>query len=103
MARLMLSEGMFSAFAAATAVRSRGFLSGSPPLFAAMEISLIRRVNIFPRLASNAPFLCLIVAHLLWPDIVQPRIVTTNFQKDLIAERLYPKHGPEELPASLSL
>src|SRR5436305_13915081 len=34
-----------------------------------MVISLIRRVKILPRLASSAPFLCLIVAHLLWPDI----------------------------------
>src|SRR5436309_14590241 len=68
-ARLMLSAGMFSALAAATALRSRGFFSGSPPDFAAMVISLIRRVKILPRLASRAPFLCLIVAHLEWPDI----------------------------------
>src|SRR5579859_6259730 len=69
MARLMLSEGMFSAFAAATAVRRRGFFSTSPPPLAAMVISLIRRVKILPRLASSAPFLCLIVAHFEWPDI----------------------------------
>src|SRR5208283_4260212 len=73
MARLMLSAGMFSALAAATAVRKRGFFSTSPPLLAAMEISLIRRVKILPRLASSAPFLCLIVAHLEWPDIEKPR------------------------------
>src|SRR5436305_7653788 len=87
----MLSDGIFSALAAATAVRRRGFLSGSPPLLAAIVISLIRRVNILPRLASNAPFLCLIVAHLEWPDIVQPLITRTDFRKDLIAERLYPQ------------
>src|SRR4051812_39503576 len=69
MAFLMLSPGMFSALAALMAPRKRGFLSGSPPLFAAMVISLIRRVKILPRLASSAPFLCLIVAHLLWPDM----------------------------------
>src|SRR5262244_1651471 len=70
MARLMLSAGIFSAFAAATAVRGRGLVSGSPPPpLAAMLISLIRRVKILPRLASSAPFLCLIVAHLEWPDI----------------------------------
>src|ERR1700735_5440338 len=34
-----------------------------------MVISLIRRVKILPRLASSAPFLCLIVAHLEWPDM----------------------------------
>src|SRR5271169_6623993 len=75
MARLILSAGMFSALAAATAPRSRGFFSGSPPLFAAMVISFIRRVNILPRLASSAPFLCLIVAHLEWPDMREPRIL----------------------------
>src|SRR6516165_10967268 len=72
MARLMLSAGIFSAFAAATAVRNLGFFSGSPPLFAAMVISFIRRVKIFPRFASSAPFLCLIVAHLEWPDMERP-------------------------------
>src|SRR5215469_14257997 len=70
----MLSAGMFSALAAAIAVRRRGFESGSPPPFlAAILISLIRRVKILPRLASSAPFLCLIVAHLGWPDITRPR------------------------------
>src|SRR5271155_1084413 len=69
MARLMLSAGMFSALAAATAVRRRGFPSGSPPALAAMVISLIRRVKALPRFASSAPFLCLIVAHFEWPDM----------------------------------
>src|SRR6516225_4909183 len=78
MARLMLSAGMFSALAAVTAVRRRGFFSGSPPLLAAMVISLIRRVKILPRLASSAPFLCLIVAHLEWPDITKPRKLDTT-------------------------
>src|SRR6516225_275704 len=76
MARLMLSAGMFSALAAATAVRRRGFFSGSPPLLAAMVISLISRVKILPRLASSAPFLCLIVAHFEWPDMIQPLLFT---------------------------
>src|SRR4051794_17449364 len=62
---------MFSALAAAIAPRSRGLPSGSPPppVLAAMVISLIRRVKILPRLASSAPFLCLIVAHFEWPDM----------------------------------
>src|SRR3954465_13408782 len=74
MARLMLSEGMFSALAAATAVRKRGFFSTSPPDLAAMAISLMRRVKILPRLASRAPFFCLIVAHFEWPDLEIPRV-----------------------------
>src|SRR5207248_2918991 len=80
MARLMLSAGMFSAFASAMALRSRGFLSASPPARAAMLISLIRRVKILPRLASSAPFLCLIVAHLEWPDMHD--LETSKFQPD---------------------
>src|SRR5438105_15004516 len=74
MARLMLSAGIFSCLAASTALRRRGFLSGSPPDLAAMLISLIRRVKTLPRLASSAPFLCLIVAHFEWPDIARPRV-----------------------------
>src|SRR3954468_24774603 len=70
MARLMFSAGMFSALAARTAVRSLGLPSASPPpALAATVISLIRRVNVLPRLASSAPFLCLIVAHFEWPDM----------------------------------
>src|SRR5579863_5925840 len=65
----MLSCGIFSALAAATAVRSRAFVSGLPPPFAATAISFRRRVKILPRLASSAPFLCLMVAHFEWPDI----------------------------------
>src|SRR5450631_4949218 len=71
----MFSCGMFSALAARIAVRSRGFPSGSPPPLAAIEISLIMRVNILPRLASSAPFLCLIVAHLEWPDMGTSAVV----------------------------
>ena len=69
MAFLMLSEGMLTALAARMAVRRRGLPSGSPPLRAAMVISLMMRVNAFPRLASVAAFLCLMVAHLEWPDM----------------------------------
>src|SRR5215471_10651143 len=96
MARLMLSAVMFSALAAATAPRRRGFFSGSPPDLAAMVISLIRRVKIFPRLASSAPFLCLIVAHLEWPDMTQPlfsqfEIYFTVRQKAASRNRLHDK------------
>src|ERR1700677_4843838 len=90
MARLMLSAGMFSDLAARIAPRRRGLESGSPPpFFAAILISLIRRVKIFPRLASSAPFLCLIVAHLEWPDI------TTSEGLEMAAH-------PRRDPASIS-
>src|SRR5437667_1058741 len=70
MARLMLSAGMLFALASAMIVRSRGFMSGSPPPARAATVnSLMRRVKIFPRLASAAPFLCLMECHLEWPDI----------------------------------
>src|SRR2546426_1512554 len=65
----MLSAGIFSAFAAARAARRRGLPSGSPPLRAATVISLMSLVNIFPRRASAAPFLCLMVAHRECPDM----------------------------------
>ena len=45
-------------------------MSGSPPPARAATVnSLMRRVKILPRLASSAPFLCLIEAHLEWPDM----------------------------------
>src|SRR6202163_1907118 len=71
-ARLMFSAGILTALAAVMAGRSRGFMSGSPPCRAAIIISLMMRVNAFPRLASRAAFLCLIVAHFECPDIVKP-------------------------------
>jgi hypothetical protein len=46
-----------------TASRSRGLVSGLPPLRAAIEISLINLPNNLPRAASVAPFLRLIVDH----------------------------------------
>ena len=53
---------------------SLGEVSGNfdvplPPVRAATVISLISLVKILPRLASSAPFLCLIVCHLECPDI----------------------------------
>src|SRR5580704_3636699 len=76
----MLSAGMFSALAAAMALRRRGLPSGSPPPErAAMVISLMRRVKILPRLASSAPFLCLIVAHFEWPDITNLGALSGEF------------------------
>src|SRR5512138_2467264 len=70
MARSTLSFGMLLALASATAARSRGLeLTSPPPRRAATVISLMMRVKILPRFASAAPFLCLMVLHLLWPDM----------------------------------
>src|SRR6266571_4403882 len=69
-ARLMLSAGMFTDLAFSIAVRRRGFELGSPPARrAAIDISRMILVKILPRLASSAPFLCLMDAHLECPDI----------------------------------
>src|SRR5215468_5796987 len=65
---------MLCARAARTAVRSRGFaLMSPPPRRAETVISLMSFVKIFPRLASLAAFLCLMVLHLEWPDIERLR------------------------------
>ena len=70
----MLSLGMLAARALSTTRRRRGLPAGSPPpMRAAVAISRISFVKTFPRLASMAPFLRLIVAHLEWPDIANPR------------------------------
>src|SRR5688500_970051 len=69
-ARSMFSRGMLLALASAMIVRSRGFMSGSPPPARAATVSsLMIRVKILPRFASAAPFLCLIVCHFEWPDM----------------------------------
>src|SRR5262245_55448350 len=66
----MFSRGMLFALASAMMVRRRGFMSGSPPpALAATANSLIRRVKILPRVASAAPFLCLMECHLECPDM----------------------------------
>src|SRR5881296_4609638 len=68
----MLSAGILTDLASAMIVRRRGLLSASPPpLRAATVSSLMMRVKILPRLASAAPFLCLMVCHLEWPDMAE--------------------------------
>ena len=50
-----------------------------PPVRAATVISLINLVKTLPRLASNAPFLCLIVCHLECPDILLISLILLSF------------------------
>ena len=60
MARSILSLGMFSARAASTASRSRGFmLMSGMPIFAATVISRASLEKSLERIASCLPFLCM--------------------------------------------
>src|SRR4051794_18640188 len=66
----MLSFGMRASFAFCTALASAAFMSGSPPPSrAATWIARASFVKCAPRRASTTAFLCLIDAHLEWPDI----------------------------------
>src|SRR2546429_9087270 len=47
-------------------------LGSPPPCRAAMMIARLNLLHSLPRLASTAPFLCLIVAQCEWPDMVSP-------------------------------
>src|SRR5512141_403848 len=80
---------MLLSIALSTARRSRGLAEESlPPSLAATVISRIRRVEILPRFASAAAFLCLMFAHLLWPAMPVPRprlVVATNYTGGCVA------------------
>src|SRR5438046_10200303 len=83
----MLSFGIELALAFSIAFWSARFPAGSgPPSFAATMIARVSFEKSLPRLASAAPFLCLIEDHLLCPDtrrlpylvqeqLVDPRVV----------------------------
>src|SRR2546430_2898439 len=47
-------------------------LGSPPPCRAAMMIARLSLLHSLPRLASTAPFLCLIVAQCEWPDMASP-------------------------------
>src|SRR3954467_6006316 len=69
-ARSMLSRGTEFLRAFWIASYSVGLPSGSPPpVRAATSMFLMSLANILPRLASTTAFLCLVVAHLEWPDM----------------------------------
>src|SRR6187549_3279502 len=73
----MLLLGTDDFFAFWMASYSVGLPAGSPPpVRAATSMFLISLANILPRLASTMAFLCLVVAHLEWPDmrLSQPHV-----------------------------
>src|ERR1700752_578348 len=56
---------------------SVGLPPGSPPpTRAATSMFLINRANILPRRASTTAFLCLVVAHLEWPLMKVPAVLS---------------------------
>src|SRR3954463_5262033 len=78
-ARSMLSLGTEDFFAFWIASNSVGLPPGSPPpIRAATSMFLISLANILPRRASMTAFLCLVVAHLEWPDMRGPPCVCVS-------------------------
>src|SRR3990167_4465794 len=68
----MLSLGIDCAFAAITAARRRGFMSGSGvPILAATVISRESLENIAERFLSCAPLRCMMFLNLEWPAMVR--------------------------------
>src|SRR4249919_1610345 len=98
----MLSAGMLTDFASVTIVLRRGLLSMSPPPARAATVSsLMMRVKTLPRLASAAPFLCLIVCHLEWPDMVRN---SSNYGQNSGGHGITPGEGHEVLePLNLAM
>src|SRR5689334_10802128 len=98
----MLSFGIEYDFAFSIAAASVALLAGSPPpSFAATMIARVSFEKSFPRFASAAPFLCLIVDHLLCPDthrlpyLVQEELVDPRVVGQLGVER---RHENPALP-----
>src|SRR6478752_1770322 len=96
----MLSFGIEAALAFSTAFWSERLPAGSgPPSFAATMIARESFEKSLPRLASAAPFLCLIDDHLLCPDTqrlpysVQKQLVHPSVVRQLGVERCH-QHAP---------
>src|SRR4249920_3618559 len=96
----MLSFGIEAAFAFSIAFWSARLPAGSPP--PSRAATMIARVSFeksLPRLASAAPFLCLIDDHLLCPDIgllpdqVEKELVHARVVRQLRMERRH-EHPP---------
>ena len=94
----MLSFGIEYDFAFSIAFCSARLFAGSPPpSFAATMIARASFEKSLPRLASAAPFLCLIDDHLLCPDKIAPPLTIrgTGVQARVVGE-LGMEDGDEE-------
>src|SRR3954452_19478324 len=92
MARSMVSIGTDASRALVNMVRRVALeLTSPPPSRAATSTCRISLANSFPRALSCAPFLCLMVAHLEWPDIgshaSQKELMQSQVAGDLGVER----------------
>src|SRR3712207_4841386 len=89
----MLSFGIETARAFSIAFWSARFAAGSgPPSRAATMIARDSFEKSLPRLASAAPFLCLIDDHLLCPDI---RLLSDGLEEQLVDTRVVGQLGME--------
>src|SRR5581483_7533863 len=94
-ARSMLSFGIEYERAFSIAFCSARFPAGSaPPSFAATMIARVSLEKSLPRLASAAPFLCLIDDHLLCPDTLL-LFLSHDVQEPLVHTRVVGQLGME--------
>src|SRR4051795_8426592 len=94
----MLSLGTELFFAFWMASYRVGLPAGSPPpVRAATSMFLMSLANILPRLASTTAFLCLVVAHLEWPDIALPPNTSGENAADHLDEQAVHADVPGDL------
>src|SRR3954449_11471027 len=87
-ARSMLSLGIEASLAFCTASASEAFPTRSPPpSFAATVIARVSLVKSLPRRESTIAFLCLIDAHLEWPDMASGYPAVQRFEGRRAARR----------------
>src|SRR5215212_7236753 len=98
----MLSFGIEYDFAFSTAFWSARLFAGSPPpSFAATMIARDSFEKSLPRLASAAPFLCLIDDHLLCPDNLRlPHELKEQFVQPRVVRQLRMERGDEVAPVA---
>src|SRR3954471_22691491 len=87
-ARSIVSFGMLTVRALSTAARRRGLaVTSPPPSRAEIVSSLMTLVHSFDFLESVASFLCLILDHRLWPDMVAIFITVRDLRRPRAGRR----------------